>query len=97
MEISGTLAVDGYIKANSYDTTSTIYNGASGGSGGSIYIQTGNFTGYFLFFKLLDVYTADSKLLIYGVLNNTRQGFCQSSLKALVRMIVFSTYEGNGS
>ena len=50
MEIAGTLAVDGYIKANSYDTTSTIYNGASGGSGGSIYIQTGNFTGYFHFY-----------------------------------------------
>ena len=47
MEISGTLSVDGYIKSNSYDTTSTIYNGASGGSGGSILINTGNFTGNF--------------------------------------------------
>ena len=45
MEISRTLSVDGYIKANSYDTTSTVYNGASGGSGGSIIINTANFTG----------------------------------------------------
>ena len=45
MEISRLLSVDGYIKANSYDTRSTVYNGASGGSGGSIIINTGNFTG----------------------------------------------------
>ena len=50
MEISGILTVDGYIKANSYDTTSTVYNGASGGSGGSIEINTGNFSGEFLAF-----------------------------------------------
>ena len=49
MEISRLLSVDGYIKANSYDTTSTVYNGASGGSGGSIIINTGNFTGNFFF------------------------------------------------
>ena len=49
MEVSGTLLVDGYIKANSYDTTSTIYNGASGGSGGSIFIHAGNFTGKFCY------------------------------------------------
>ena len=51
MEISRLLSVDGYIKANSYDTTSTVYNGASGGSGGSIIINTGNFTGIFLHFN----------------------------------------------
>ena len=51
MEISRLLSVDGYIKANSYDTTSTVYNGASGGSGGSIIINTGNFTGNFLHFN----------------------------------------------
>ena len=45
MEVSRTLDVSGYIKANSYDTTSTVYNGHSGGSGGSIIINTVNFTG----------------------------------------------------
>ncbi|WAR26294.1 hypothetical protein MAR_011998 [Mya arenaria] len=44
MEVAHTLAVDGYIKANSYDTGSNT-GGASGGSAGSIYIQTHNFTG----------------------------------------------------
>ena len=48
MDISRTLGVDGYIKANSYDTGSTTYNGASGGSGGSIIIKTANFTGGFI-------------------------------------------------
>ena len=45
MEVSRTLDVSGYIKANSYDTTSTVYNGHSGGSGGSIIIKAVNFTG----------------------------------------------------
>lgn len=45
MEIAHTLAVDGYIKANSENTQSSNSNGASGGSGGSILIQTHNFTG----------------------------------------------------
>ena len=49
MEIAHTLAVDGYIKANSENTISTSTNGASGGSGGSILIQTFNFTGMFYF------------------------------------------------
>lgn len=44
MEIQHTLAVDGYIRANSEDTGSNV-NGASGGSGGSIIINTHNFTG----------------------------------------------------
>ncbi|KAL4226615.1 hypothetical protein ACF0H5_014598 [Mactra antiquata] len=44
MEIAHTLAVDGYIKANSENTISSM-SGASGGSGGSILIQTHNFTG----------------------------------------------------
>ena len=64
MEISRLLSVDGYIKANSYDTTSTVYNGASGGSGGSIIINTGNFTGNFLHFDYRKIFTklADFKL-----------------------------------
>lgn len=45
MEIDHTLSVDGYIKANSENTNSAVTNGASGGSGGSIYIRTHNFTG----------------------------------------------------
>ena len=45
MEIARLLDVSGYIKANSYDTTSTHYVGHSGGSGGSIIINTANFTG----------------------------------------------------
>ena len=49
MEVSRTLDVSGYIKANSYDTTSTVYNGHSGGSGGSIIINTANFTGMDLY------------------------------------------------
>jgi len=44
MEVAHTLAVDGYIKANSYNTNSHA-NAASGGSAGSLYIQTHNFTG----------------------------------------------------
>ena len=48
------LSVDGYIKANSYDTTSTVYNGASGGSGGSIIINTGNLTGQVIFIAYTD-------------------------------------------
>lgn len=47
MEIAHTLAVDGYIKANSENTGSNS-NGASGGSGGSITIRTHNFTGVIL-------------------------------------------------
>ena len=46
MEVQHTLAVDGYIKANSENTGSNS-NGASGGSGGSIIIETHNFTGNF--------------------------------------------------
>ena len=46
MEIAHTLAVDGYITANSEALdTSTTPNGASGGAGGSIWITTHNFTG----------------------------------------------------
>ena len=45
MEISRLLDVSGYVKANSYDTKSTHYVGHSGGSGGSIIINTANFTG----------------------------------------------------
>jgi hypothetical protein len=51
MEIAHTLAVDGYIKANSENTISASTNGASGGSGGSILIQTFNFTGMLLVIK----------------------------------------------
>ncbi|XP_053376395.1 uncharacterized protein LOC128547486 [Mercenaria mercenaria] len=45
MHIAHTLAVDGYIKANSKNTVSSNTNGASGVSGGSITILTHNFTG----------------------------------------------------
>ena len=44
MLVAHTLAVDGYIKANSENTVSSS-SGDSGGSGGSIHIQTHNFTG----------------------------------------------------
>jgi len=51
MEVAHTLAVDGYIKANSYNTNSHA-NAASGGSAGSLYIQTHNFTGLQNLFNL---------------------------------------------
>ena len=44
ISVAGTLKVDGYIQANSRDISGNR-PGASGGSGGSIYIVTGNFTG----------------------------------------------------
>ncbi len=42
--VSGGLTVDGYIQANSLDVNGAR-DGGSGGSGGSIRIQAGNFTG----------------------------------------------------
>ena len=45
MNIAHTLAVDGYIKANSENILTSDGKGASGGSGGSITIHTYNFTG----------------------------------------------------
>lgn len=59
MEIQHTLAVDGYIRANSEDTGSNV-NGASGGSGGSIIINTHNFTGklaYVTPYRIQNTYT----------------------------------------
>lgn len=48
MNVNGKLEVSGFLQANSDDVTGLLsgqepYSG--GGSGGSIYIQTGNFTG----------------------------------------------------
>ena len=46
IEVNHTLTVDGYIMANSEDVLSvSSWSGASGGSGGSILINTVNFTG----------------------------------------------------
>ena len=44
IEVIDTLKVDGYILANSRDLVGDRIGG-SGGSGGSILIRTGNFTG----------------------------------------------------
>ena len=44
MDIANTLKVDGYIQANSKNLNGDR-NGGSGGSGGSILIHAGNFTG----------------------------------------------------
>ena len=44
LDVLHLLVVDGYIRANSLDLTSDRAI-SSGGSGGSIYIRTGNFTG----------------------------------------------------
>ena len=44
LEVKHLLVVDGYIHANSLDLAGNRA-GCSGGSGGSIYIRTGNFTG----------------------------------------------------
>ena len=48
MYVSGTLEVSGYVQANSLDVsglTTGQYEYSGGGSGGSIWIETGNFTG----------------------------------------------------
>ena len=45
MDISHTLTVDGYIRANSRDVSNAHSSLASGGSGGSIIIRTVNITG----------------------------------------------------
>jgi len=50
MDVTKTLKVDGYIQANSLDLNGAR-NGGSGGSGGSILIDTGNFTGKFIGFS----------------------------------------------
>ena len=43
LHISGTLAVDGFIKANSFKMQGSSLGG--GGSGGSVLVYTSNFTG----------------------------------------------------
>ncbi|CAH1775844.1 unnamed protein product, partial [Owenia fusiformis] len=45
IDVTGTLTVDGYISSNSNDIGSSVNDGSSGGSGGSIFINTGNFSG----------------------------------------------------
>lgn len=46
IEVAHTLTVDGYVMSNSDDVVSvSSWHGASGGSGGSIIINTVNFTG----------------------------------------------------
>ena len=46
IDVKGILRVDGHIKANSLDVgVASSLSGASGGSGGSILIQTGALTG----------------------------------------------------
>ena len=48
MHVAGTLEVSGFVQANSEDVqdlTSGQYAYSGGGSGGSIYVMTGNFTG----------------------------------------------------
>lgn len=48
MVVNGGLEVSGYVQANSLDVedlSNGQYQYSGGGSGGSIYIQTGNFTG----------------------------------------------------
>ena len=44
LDVANLLVVDGYIRANSLDLAG-YRAGVSGGSGGSIYIRAGNFTG----------------------------------------------------
>ena len=45
IDVTDTLTVDGFIQANSLDVASSGEDRGTGGSGGSIYIRTGNFTG----------------------------------------------------
>ena len=51
------LSVDGYIPANCYHTLSVVYNGASGGSGGSIIINTA-------LLQVIFIYYTDSNIKV---------------------------------